>query len=146
MYLLGWDRHDVQPFRSKNGLTLYYKWIDNFRTFGKVSLYPQLAEMDWKPNTEKTIQVQMKNESGYPADFQSNPDCAPQITYSFFEGDKVVFSQKAAESLAFTLTDTATISLPFKTPPKAGKYYLIFSLSQCEDFTMNGYFRKVEVK
>ncbi|MBX7241228.1 MAG: glycosyltransferase family 39 protein [Bacteroidia bacterium] len=145
LYCIGWDKNGVTKFRAQNGHTFYYKWMENFRSFGKVSLYPETEGVQWRTGEEKIIPVKIKNEYGFPVDFRSNPDCMPYLTCTLLKGDRVLSTQKSSAPLDFVLKDTLTTDFTLKMPDSPGSYYMIFSLSQCEDLTMNGYFGKIKV-
>lgn len=146
LYYIRWNKHGVTPYHASNGYSFYYKWIENYRSYSKVSLYPQIKETTFRAGTQNNIKVLLKNGYGFPVNMGENLDCLPKLMATFLRGDKVISTQKEDHPISFTLQDTVSQNFSLKIPDTPGEYYMIFSFSQCEDFTMNGFFQKITVE
>lgn len=146
IYVFEGGQATASHFEASNGIKQDYSWIDAFTSFGKIKIEAHLDTISLLADTEVQIPLTLHNQYPYPIDLGNNPLCLPYIKYYFFDGEKHEYEEKLTKPLDFSLKDKEELIVNIHTPKKKGKYYLIFTLSQCMDYSLNGDFLKVEVK
>lgn len=146
VYVFEGGQATASHFEASNGMKQDYSWIDTFTSFGKIKIEAHLDTINFLADKEIQVPLTLHNQYGYPIDLGNNPLCLPYIKYYFFDGEKHEYEEKLTKPLDFSLKDEEEWLATIRTPKRKGKYYLIFTLSQCMDYSLNGDFLKVEVK
>ncbi len=123
-----WEIPEFPKIRSPKG-NLHYKVIDNFKSFNKVWIEPDIEmEIRVKPGAILPVNLTMINHFTDSVDFSDNPNYPVQLMCSVFKHDQFIKNQKLANLDTQVLTDTLPLQVMVHIPIEPEVYYWRFSL------------------
>ncbi|MEO6977355.1 MAG: hypothetical protein ABI113_03220, partial [Mucilaginibacter sp.] len=110
----------------------YYTWVDNVRTYQKVSIETQPLKVTTTPGGKTTFDLKITNPYPHPVSFADSGYTHPVILeYCFFKGDvltAVVEAKSTYKKITLQPGESTRFNFPVTSPMEKGDFNLIFSL------------------
>jgi hypothetical protein len=105
-----------------------YKIISNFRSYSDIRFSPVSPPKSLPKDSDVPIPVAISFRSKIKPDLNANPEYPSFISYQFFAKDHYCTNTQTLVRLTNDMLNT-TYPLTIHTPPRKGKYWLVFSVS-----------------
>ena len=110
----------------------YYTWVDNVRTYQKVSIETTPLKLTTVPGGKTTFDLKITNPYPHPISFADSGYTHPLLLeYCFFKGDvltAVVEAKSTYKKITLQPGESTHFNFPVTSPLEKGDFNLIFSL------------------